>query len=154
MRWTDNDLADYQRRRGVPGAVNRADTSAPPFLPLDPHIGGVTVDLPMPPTTNNLFASDGKRRFRSEKYEAWIKHAGLVLLNARLPQVAGKVTVLIEVEEPKTRRRQDVCNREKATTDLLVSHGIIEGDDQRFVREVTMRWADVDGVRVTVRQRV
>jgi Holliday junction resolvase RusA-like endonuclease len=154
MRWTEDQLAEHQRRRGVPGAANTVSTANPPFLPADPHIGGITVDLPMPPTTNNLFSSDGKRRFRSEKYEAWIRQASLVLLNARLPQVAGKVSVLIEVEEPKTRRRQDVANREKATVDLLVHHGVIEGDDQFCVREVTMRWADVAGVRVTVRQRV
>ncbi len=65
--------------------------------------------------------------------------------------MAGKVAILIEVEEPTTARRQDVANREKAVVDLLVSHRVIQGDDQRFVREVTMRWADVAGVRVTIR---
>ena len=119
----------------------------PPFAcPPD-----VVVTLPMPPTTNNLFAGNGKRRFRTEAYEAWIIEAGF-LLNRQNPRtVNGKVNLLIEVEEPKTARRMDVANREKATTDLLVSHGVIEGDDQRFVREITLRWADVSGVRVTVK---
>ena len=111
----------------------------------------LVIELPMPPTTNNLFAGNGKRRWRSEEYTGWIKEAGYRLNVQRPPRVSGKVTLLLEVEEPKTARRQDVANREKAVVDLLVGHQIIEGDDQRFVREITMRWADVAGVRVTVR---
>ena len=125
----------------------------PPFrMPAE-----LVIDLPMPPTTNNLFATDrsSRRRFRTAEYLAWVKEAGY-RLNAQLPPVrgfsmAGKVALLIEVAEPKTARRQDVCNREKAVTDLLVSHRVLQGDDQRFVREITMRWADVAGVRVTVK---
>ena len=33
MNWTENQLADHLKRRGVPGSVNTADTSDPPFLP-------------------------------------------------------------------------------------------------------------------------
>ena len=36
MRWSEDRLADYLKRRGVPGAKNTADTSSPPFaLPAD-----------------------------------------------------------------------------------------------------------------------
>jgi crossover junction endodeoxyribonuclease RusA len=111
----------------------------------------LVIHLPMCPTTNNLFSGNGRRRYRSEEYTAWIKEAGWRLNAQRPPLMAGKVILLIEVEEPKTARRQDVANREKAVTDLLVSHRVIQGDDQRFVRELTMRWADVAGVKVTVR---
>lgn len=31
MHWTEDQLAEHLRRRGVPGAVNQADTGAPPF---------------------------------------------------------------------------------------------------------------------------
>ena len=109
------------------------------------------IALPMPPTTNNLFSGNGKRRYRSAEYESWIRSAGYHINAQRPPLMSGKVAILIEVEEPKTARRQDVANREKAVTDLLVSHRVIQGDDQRFVRELTMRWAPVEGVRVTVR---
>jgi len=109
------------------------------------------IALPMPPTTNNLFATVGKNRIRTVEYKAWAAEAGYVLNRQRPPLMAGKVSLLIEVEEPKTARRQDVANREKAVVDLLVSHRVIQGDDQRFVREITLRWADVAGVRVTIR---
>ena len=109
------------------------------------------LELPMPPSTNNLFATVGKKRIRTVEYTAWAKEAGYLLNRQRPPLVAGKVSLLIEVEEPKTARHQDCTNRVKAVEDLLVSHRVIQGDDQRFVREVTARWAPVEGCRVTVR---
>lgn len=33
MRWSEDQLADHLKRRGIPGAANAADVSAPPFLP-------------------------------------------------------------------------------------------------------------------------
>lgn len=33
MRWTEEQLAEFQRKRGVAGAAPRADTSHPPFAP-------------------------------------------------------------------------------------------------------------------------
>jgi Holliday junction resolvase RusA-like endonuclease len=111
----------------------------------------LVIALPMPPTTNNLFCGNGKLRYKSSEYKSWVRNAGNCLNAQRPPLMAGKVTILIEVEEPKTKIRQDVANREKAVTDLLVSHRVIQGDDQRFVRELVLRWAQVEGVRVTIR---
>ncbi len=113
----------------------------------------LVLHLIMPPTTNNLFATAraSGRRFRTAEYKIWVQQAGLQLNRQRPPLVAGKVSLLIEVEEPKTARHQDCTNRVKAVEDLLVSHRVIQGDDQRFVREVTARWAPVEGCRVTVR---
>lgn len=124
--------------------------NAPFHMPAE-----LVIALPMPPTTNNLYVNAdkkrGKGRIRSAPYSAWVKEAGYRLNAQRPPLMAGKVALLIEVEEPKTARRTDIGNKEKAVTDLLVSHRVIQGDDQRFVRQITLRWADVSGVRVTVR---
>ncbi len=113
----------------------------------------LVIELPLPPTTNHLFATDrsSRRRFRTAEYLAWVKEAGWRLAAQRPPLVAGKVSLLIEVEEPKTARRQDVGNREKAVVDLLVSHRVIQSDDQRHVRELIIRWAAIAGVRITIR---
>ncbi len=110
----------------------------------------VIITLPMPPSTNGLFAGKG-RRYKSGEYINWIREAGFELLLQRPRQVPGRVSLAIEVGEPKTARATDLGNREKAVTDLLVSHGVIQGDDQRYVREITMRWANIDGIRITVR---
>jgi crossover junction endodeoxyribonuclease RusA len=113
----------------------------------------LVLHLSLPPSTNNLFATDrsSRRRFRTAEYMAWVKEASWRLAAQRPPLMAGRVSLLIEVEEPRTARRTDVGNREKAVVDLLVNQRVIQGDDQRFVRELTMRWAPVEGCRVTVR---
>jgi Holliday junction resolvase RusA-like endonuclease len=113
----------------------------------------LVIALPMGPSSNNMFATDraSGRRFRTAEYKGWLLEAGYRLNAQRPPLMAGKVTLLIELEEPKTARRQDCSNRTKAVEDLLVSHRIIQGDCQKFVREVATRWADVDGVVVTIR---
>jgi crossover junction endodeoxyribonuclease RusA len=124
----------------------RGEGDAPFHMPSE-----LVIALPMSPSTNNLFCGNGRRRYRSKEYTAWIKEAGWRLSDQRPPQVAGRVSITIEVQEPKTKIRQDCTNRIKAVEDLLVAHSIIEGDDQRFVRNVTVRWAPVEGVRVTIR---
>jgi crossover junction endodeoxyribonuclease RusA len=111
----------------------------------------LVLKLPMPPSTNNLFVNKGRGRVRSDVYEAWIKEAGY-RLNAQRPRpVMGRVSLLIEVSDAESTDTWDVANREKAAVDLLVKHRIISGDSKRFVREITMRWAQVEGARVTVR---
>lgn len=130
----------------VPSSVPTDGRGVPFHIPDE-----VVICLPMPPTTNNLFANARGTRYRTSEYNAWIKEAGWRLATQRPPQTRGAVSLTIEVEEPKTKRQTDLANREKATTDLLVKHLVIQGDDQRYVRELNMRWADIQGVRVTIR---
>jgi len=107
--------------------------------------------LPMCPSTNGLFAGNGKRRYKTKEYAAWIEEAGYALNQQNPKPIRGKVRLLIEVAEPKTNIAQDVTNRIKAAEDLLVRHGIIQGDDQRYVRSVTAEWSrHIEGIRITV----
>src|SRR4051812_8325581 len=102
-------------------AIDSTSFADPPFAcPPD-----VVIALPICPSTNNLFfnarpAHGG--RARTPEYVAWVKEAGWLLASQRPPQVLGRVSLLIEVAEPETKRRQDIGNREKAVTDLLVTH--------------------------------
>lgn len=112
----------------------------------------IVLDLPMPPTTNNLFVGTARRRVKSGPYKAWETRAGWELMRQRPPRIRGPVSILIEVSLKRSTDTWDLCNREKATMDLLVTHGVIQGDHRPIVREFAMRWAaDVDGVRVVVR---
>ena len=61
--------------------------------------------------------------------------------------IKGPVSIAYQVED---KGRADLGNLEKAITDLLVSHHMIEGDGREIVRRIAMEWADVEGVRVTV----
>jgi len=66
---------------------------------------------------------------------------------AGYPRFHGKVKVLYEFGRPDKRRR-DVANYEKAVSDLLTTYAVIEDDS--LIEEMTLRWADVDGVKVTI----
>ena len=111
----------------------------------------VVLELSMPPTTNNLFINRGKSRIDSPKYAAWKRLAGWELVRQHPPRIRGPVSLLIEVSLAESNDTWDVTNRTKATEDLLKTQGVIQGDNRPFVREVTTRWADVAGVRVTIK---
>lgn len=101
---------------------------------------------------NGLFAT-GKhgKRYRSQRYEDWIHVAGIEVMRQRPNKISGPVALLYEFGEPKDKRKHDLGNLEKATTDLLVTHGIIQADDNSIVREIRLRWVeDIAGVLVTV----
>ena len=107
--------------------------------------------LPMCPTANNLFAGNGKRRYRTKEYKSWAKEAGWILASQRPAKSIGAVSVLIEVSLRESTDSWDLANREKATLDLLVEHKVIQGDNRPYVRKLAMEWADVDGIRVTIK---
>lgn len=111
-----------------------------------------TFILPMPPSVNGLWAN-GKhgKRYRTQLYDSWIYEAGAEIMRQRPKKHVGPVVLSYEVQEPAGKRKYDLGNREKAVTDLLVSHQIIQADDNTIVREIKLKWAtDVEGVRVTV----
>jgi crossover junction endodeoxyribonuclease RusA len=108
--------------------------------------------LPFPPSSNNLFATGKTRvRYRTQRYDSWIHEAGAEIMRQRPPKVSGPVILSYEFQEGQDKRKRDLGNLEKAVTDLLVSHGIIQGDDGSIVREIKLKWnPDVEGVRVTI----
>lgn len=87
----------------------------------------MTFDLPMPPSTNNLFATfvqKGKtRRIPTREYKAWRKLAADVLgaQYARYGSPAVHKPVALHIRL-NLNHKGDIANREKAITDLLVEH--------------------------------
>ncbi len=84
--------------------------------------------MPYPPTSNNLFAGSGRRRFISKKYHEWRTEASRALAaQAPLPEFEGPVSVRYAYGRPDKRRR-DLGNLEKSVSDQLVSAGVIVDD--------------------------
>src|SRR4051812_39161667 len=109
------------------------------------------INLPFPPSVNNLFINGKSGRFRSQKYDSWIMEAGNEILRQRPKRIEGPVNLLFEFQEGQDRRPRDISNLIKAPEDLLVKHGLIQADDNSIVRSVSAKWsAEVEGVRVTV----
>jgi len=110
-----------------------------------------TVSLPFPPSINALYRAVGGRSILSEKYRLWKTEAGLVLNSQRPKKVLGKVAVSVELCAPDKRRRDADNAGTKALLDLLVSHQIIEADDNRILKEIKVVWVDQgDPCRVTI----
>ena len=107
----------------------------------------LTVTIPRPPSANHLFANaPGKGRVKTGAYKAWIERAGLALnrLAAGAGQISGPVSLRIVLD----KRRGDLANYEKPTTDLLVRHSLI--DDDRNVVQLFMQHSETMGDKCSV----
>lgn len=110
----------------------------------------ITFTLPFPPSVNGLWANGRSGRYRTQNYDEWIKEAGWELKRQHPAKLKGPVALNYVFQDEKDKRKRDLGNLEKATTDLLVEHGIIEADDHTIVRRISLAWGQVDGVCVTI----
>lgn len=96
------------------------------------------VAIPLPPPTNSLYPTQGKRRIKSERYREWIDAAGWQVRVAKLPRVEGRYSFAMYVPEGD---KADCDSRIKAAIDLFVRLGLT--DDDRFCCSVLVErsWA-------------
>lgn len=106
------------------------------------------IDLPFPPSVHGLYRNGRWKGDLSPEYKAWRDHAGLLLNRQAVPSFGGPVRIFIRLVAPD-RRERDGDNFAKAVIDLLVSHGVIAGDSNRFVLSHCVEWSD-DGQPCTV----
>lgn len=109
-----------------------------------------SITLPFPTSLNANYGKHNGSRL-SERYKAWRDEAGYMLKAQRPKPVPGRVTVEIALVAPD-RRVRDGDNLVKSVLDLLVKHGVIEEDNNRFVRKGSFEWLDTGpACTVTVR---
>ena len=90
----------------------------------------IEIRLPLPPSVNGLYANiPGKGRVKSSGYRKWINAAGWALIEQKPATVSGDYDMWLYFEWPDNRRR-DIGNLEKAVSDLLVTHKVIEDDSR------------------------
>jgi crossover junction endodeoxyribonuclease RusA len=108
------------------------------------------LELPFPPTVNNLFVNGKKGRFVSPAYKAWKIEAGIIAkAQVRGARIAGPFALELQLSRPDKRRR-DASNYIKPVEDLLVWLGIT--DDDCECQLVSAQWVGRGaGVRVAVR---
>ena len=110
----------------------------------------LTLQLPFPPTTNNLFVNlRGARggRFPSKGYKAWKARAAVAIRRQAPEPIKGAVEMNIQLGRPD-RRRRDLSNYIKALEDALVQHGLIEDDS--MVQSLSVAWGSTPGATVRV----
>ena len=106
----------------------------------------ITVRLPVPPSTNNLYENGRRGRYRSREYDAWIEEALYCLGQQKIRDVIiGAFAMAIRVP---IKLRGDISNRIKAPEDLLVKQGLIPDDKHAF--KISIERADVPDCEITV----
>ena len=95
--------------------------------------------LPAPPSTNALFANvRGKGRVKTLAYRKWLTNSGLILNASR----SGKKLTLdapaaVTIRIGQCNQARDADNFAKGICDLLVSAGVLRGDNLMHVHRVT-----------------
>jgi len=106
-------------------------------------------NLPLPPSVNQLYFNRKGGRAKTKLYEDWITVARDALRKQKAIPIFGQVSIEYVISE---KSRCDLGNHEKALTDLLVTHGILEDDSKDHVRRISLEWSpDVSGVHVRIR---
>ena len=114
-----------------------------------------SITLPMPPSSNNLFATDfkTKRRFITKDYTKWRECAAKRIADSHAAQGAPTfdrhLQLIIHVG---LDYRSDVCGRVKAIEDLLVKSIPGFPDDRYIDRLEVERVPGIKGARVQVIQ--
>lgn len=95
----------------------------------------VTIELPMPPTTNTLFVNAwGNRKGCTKEYQAWKLEAGWILTHADVPPFRKPVRLGMVIHGGVGFTRAcDLSNRWKALEDLLVKHDVLIDDNVQYV---------------------
>lgn len=102
--------------------------------------------LPFPVSVNAMYRNvHGRGRVKSRTYLAWVKEAELVLARQRPRPFIGLAMLDIRID---SSRRGDCSNYIKGVEDFLVSSGILQDDQKKYVRSVSIAWADVKGCEV------
>lgn len=106
----------------------------------------VALDLPRPISNNDLWRPNGRGGIRcTDVYKAWKEEAGYCINAMRLGAVKGPYALTLRVSE---KWRGDLGNAEKAVSDLLQEHQIIEND--RLCQRLLVERASVPGLSVLV----
>ncbi len=130
------------RKSLLPLAVERASI---------PAREAITLNLPYPPSVNNLFFNvPGRGRVPSTEYRAWQASADNTIRQMNKPRINGPVEITMTFQE-KDRRRRDIDNLSKAPLDALVRMRVIDADDSSVLRRLTLEWGEVSGVKVDIR---
>ena len=103
----------------------------------------IQIWLPFPPSVNEMFLNNkgrGKGRILSTFYRAWKIEAGWMLKTQKIQPLMGQFKMEILLADS---RNGDCDNRIKAVSDLLVSNGIVQGDQKKYMRGVSIEWAPI-----------
>lgn len=112
------------------------------------NVEAVSVDLPLPISTNDLWAPDGKGGLReTERYRTWKREAANRIALQKPGSVRGAYELTLLVSD--RRRKVDLSNTIKAAEDSLQTARIIDND--RNAERVVIEWSSsIEGARAII----
>ena len=107
-------------------------------------VQGCSFELPAPISVNALWMP-GKQGgiIKTPAYRNWLTEAGMKLNRQAKERIAGHYALYLTVTD---KSRADLGNCEKAVSDLLQEHGIIEND--KLCSFIKVSWGRIDGMLV------
>lgn len=97
-----------------------------------------SVELPIPPSTNNLFFTKGRKRIKTQEYRDWTERA-LPILRGLKP-VPGPVIVVVRVLG-KINAQRDLDNFLKPIGDAMKAAGAFPDDSVKHVTGWDVRYS-------------
>lgn len=118
---------------------------------------GLSILLPWPPSTNELWRAVKGRNIMSARYRDWVKSADVALAVQPHRSIKGQVKIELQLCPP-TNRVYDPDNFQKAPLDFLVSREVIDGDSNRVIRQLIATpcegfngvWAHIDPIPLQI----
>jgi crossover junction endodeoxyribonuclease RusA len=106
----------------------------------------ITLRLPLAPSANQLWEQGRGRTFKSKKYKDWLEECGWLIKQQTRDLINGNYIIHIVAVRPD-RRRRDLDNLLKATSDLLVKSKIVPDDS--LCKALAAEWVE-EGDPMTV----
>ena len=89
----------------------------------------IKLTLPWPSSTNHSHHYGSGRKFLSKKTKQFREKVQEIVINANFSKIEGRIAVFYALYPPDKRRR-DIGNYEKQTTDALMEAGLFDDDEQ------------------------
>ncbi len=107
-------------------------------------------EIPVPPSTNNLFATIAGKRRSTTDYLRWQRQADLLIMLQQREQARIAPPVAVTVTIPQSKQRRDLDNYLKAALDALVRCRVIPDDSDLVVKRITAQIGATMECRVDV----
>jgi len=86
----------------------------------------IVLTLPLAPSVNALWRISGSQMYRTKQYKDWAEEAGWMIRQQTKESIEGPYA--LHIRALKTKKRRDLDNILKATSDLLVEMKVVEDD--------------------------
>lgn len=103
----------------------------------------------VPPSANKMWIRTPKGMARSTAYRDWLKIGWTEIMSQGRGNLFAGLPVKITLHVPENGRR-DLDNHCKPVIDLLCHAQVIDGDRNKTVRAIDMRWHDQPSMLIEI----